>query len=429
MSEALTGPRVRADRLLGQIASTVLLVTLALGLVVPKLAGAGFLMLALLSLIWLESAYRHRRIGLQSVERTLYFVIAAFVLVWLASWWLHGLDPVGSESVGRILRLLMIIPLVLFLSRIEDLQRSWWLGLALGAMASGLYALWFTITGETGDWDGRVGGPTNPIYFGGIVLAFGLMLLPRITDEHLPAVHRMMAAAGVIMAILASALSGSRGAWIAFPLLLLLYVVRPVHQQRAWLRLVLPVSIVFVAIAISLLPIAQLGERFGTGWEGLMALLNGQKPGGTLGIRIDLWQVAVQAIRDAFLFGGGPGYFRSALEQAVAAGQVDPYLLRYHHPHNQFLSALLIGGIPGLISLVLMLGCPLLLFTRAWLGASASQRAMAWCGLTSLIVLFVMMLSESIFQRNNGIVWFVVLLAVNAALVLSQRATAQPGDG
>lgn len=413
--------RVAADSWLGRIAAAVLLLTLALGLVVPKLAGAGFLLLSLLGLIWLESALRSRQMRLAAHEKLLFLAVLLFVSVWLIAWWVHGLHPVGADDVGRILRLLLIIPLYLFLRRIDGLERSWWAGLTLGAMGAGVYALWFSLTGAPGEWQGRVGGPTNPIYFGGVVLAFGLMLLPRVADVTLAVPLRLLVALAVLLALLASALSGSRGAWLALPPLLILYVLTLGSRQHAHWRFGVPLLLLATALIISLMPMVPLGDRFADAIAAITAMLQGDPPSGTLGIRWALWQISMAGAIEHLGFGGGPGAFRHYLETAAASGRLDPALLEFEHPHNQYISALLIAGIPGLACLLLLLGLPLWRFFRLWQTGLERTRLLGWCGLTVIVVLAVMALSESIFQRNNGIVWFSLLTAASAALVQGRR--------
>ncbi|MFN2334157.1 MAG: hypothetical protein ABR550_07005, partial [Wenzhouxiangellaceae bacterium] len=201
------------------------------------------------------------RWALTGHERLLVFSVSLFVLVWLLAWLLHGLDATGVDDVGRILRLLLIIPLYLFLSRVQGLEKSWWYGLAAAAAIAGIYAIAFVVSGSAGQWAGRVGGSTNPIYFGGVVLAFALMLLPLITSQRMRPTGRLAFAVAALLGITASALSGSRGAWLALPLLLCLYLVTLGTRQNPLKRFGIPVAILGFAVALAALPGVPLGER------------------------------------------------------------------------------------------------------------------------------------------------------------------------
>jgi len=408
---------IRASSWLGRITALILFLGLALGLVLPKIAGGVFLLLALMGIIWLEPGLARRRWDLDGHERLLIFAVIAFVAVWLLAWLAHGLGPIGGEDVGRILRLLLIIPACIFLARVDGLERSWWAGLATGAIVSGLYAIAFAVAGEPGTWAERVGGPTNPIYFGGVVLAFSVMLLPHLADSRaLPVVRALMAIA-VMLGFIASALSGSRGAWLALLPLLVIYLLTLGTRQAPLVRFGMPLTIVVVAVVISMLPGVPLGQRVIDAFSAFGAAGGEIVREDTLAVRWALWQLSLDQLRDAWFFGLGPEGFRAALEQAVDRGSVPAWFLEYHHPHNQYISALMIAGLPGLFTLLLLFGVPLRRFAMLWRTGLERTRLCGWAGLAALSLLAVMALSESIFQRNSGIIWFALLLAAGHAMV------------
>jgi hypothetical protein len=49
---------------------------------------------------------------------------------------------------------------------------------------------------------------------------------------------------------------------------------------------------------------------------------------------------------------------------------------------------------------------------------SRQCRYLAWCALAGGVVLAVMALSESIFERSAGVVWYALLTSVSAALAV-----------
>jgi len=411
---------------LGRLTALVLFTGLALGLVVPKVAGGVFLLLSLMGIIWLEPGLTRRRLGLDAHERLLTLVVFSFVGVWLAAWLCHGLGPVGGDDVGRILRLLLIIPAYLFLARVEGLDRAWWAGLAAGAIIAGGYGIVFMLVGEPGSWADRVGGPTNPIYFGGVVLALSMMLMPRVADpESRPALRLLMLLA-LVLGLTASAISGSRGAWLALIPLLVLYLLTLGTRQQPVKRFGVPLLILALALVLAFLPGVPLGQRVIDAFASSGSFGAEIAREDTLAVRWALWQLSFDQLRDGWLFGLGPDGFRAALESAVEQGRLPDWFLEYHHPHNQFISALLIAGLPGLITLVLLFAVPMRRFARLWRTGLQRTRLVAWSGLAAVGVLAVMSISESIFQRNSGIVWFGLLLAGSYAMVqVRQRSELQ----
>ena len=413
--------RIDARSPLGLASGLILLLALALGLILPKVAGAGFLLLGLISLVWLTANRAWHLRGLHASEQLLTVAATLYVGITLLAVLWHGLDPAATQTVGRVARLLLILPLFLYLRQIQNLAPFWWLGLAGGALIAGIHAWWFLLSGQIGEFEARAGGATNPIYFGGIALLMAIMLLPRIASSEVPGWQRLLAAVAMFGGISASLLSGSRGAWLAaLPLLLLYMLSFGARSARAW-RFGLPALLLFAALALNVLPQVNMDERMADVGRELAASLSGQAAEGGVAERLQMWRIAGRLILQQPWLGPGPGAFEQALAEAVAAGQVNPQLLDYRHPHNQFLSALLYAGLPGLICLLLLFALPLRRFWLMRRSSLISTLNLAWCGIAAVGMLAVMALSESIFERNIGVVWFSLLLAASLALVASER--------
>ena len=413
--------RIPAHHGLARATGLVLLLTLALGLVLPKWAGAGFLLLGLVSLVWLSVTRTWHLRGLHASERLLAIAATLYVLATLGGLVWHGFDPAGTQALGRILRLLLILPLFLYLRQIDGLAPYWWHGLVAGGLIAGGYAWWFLLSGQIGEFEDRVGGATNPIYFGGVALLMAFMLLPRLSDAQLHPGARLLAAGGMLGGISASLLSGSRGAWVAALPLLLLFLVSFMQQlPRVW-RYLVPLLLIGSVALLNLLPQVNMDQRMLDVAREISAAVQGRTLEGGVSERLQMWPIAIQLIHDQPWLGPGPGAFEAALAAAVAAGEVHPQLLDYRHPHNQFLSALLYAGLPGLLGLILLFGLPLRRFWLMRQSSLVSTQQLAWCGLAAVTMLAAMAFSESIFERNIGVIWFSLILASTLGLLASER--------
>jgi (heptosyl)LPS beta-1,4-glucosyltransferase len=412
---------VRLTSPLGLTTAIILFLALALGLIVPKVAGTALIVLGLISIIWLTLRREWTISNMHASERVLVIAATGYVLVIMLGWIWHGLDPAAGQGLGRHARLLLILPLFLFLRRVDDLAPTWWWGIYSGALLAGGYAWWFLLTGQIGEFESRAGGATNPIYFGGISLLMAFMLLPRISDAALPGWERGAAVLAVLGGVSASLLSGSRGAWVAALPLLVLYAALFGHRfRRAW-RLGLPLAFALGALSLSLLPQVDMDQRMLAVFQELAAALQGQVIEGGVSERIDMWRITLAILADQPWLGPGAGAFEKAVSEAVAAGTALPKLLEYRHPHNQFLSAMLYAGVPGLVGLVLLFGLPLRRFWLLHCSSLDSTGHLAWAGLAAVLMLAVMAMSESIFERNIGVVWFALVIGVALALVFSER--------
>lgn len=412
------GQTAVAGTMLARLTAGILFAALALGAVIPKVAGGAYLALALIGIIWLSVRGAWHRPRPVRHEKLLILVILAFAGVYLLSWAWHGFDLSDTAGLRRLLRVALIIPIYLFLRRVDGLEPAWWNGLTAAAWICGGYALWTLLTGDGGQ---RVEGPTNPIYFGGVTLIFGLMLLARVVDRSLGLPARLFAAAAVIMALMASALSGSRGAWLALFPLALLYVSTLGSREPPAVRFGVPAAAVAVTLAVGLMPFAPLGERMTEGVQEAISIVRGDDSERSVGQRTQMWRLAADDIRSYPAAGTGPSGFRKALEEAVENGRLDRRYLAYRHPHNQYLSALLLAGMPGLAVLLLLLAVPAVRYTNQWQGVIRGNRLLGWCGLVTVFVLGTMMLTESLFERNAGIVWFGLLVAGVSGLITARR--------
>lgn len=421
-----TLPAVPVDSVLGRVVAGLVVLGLGLGLIVPKVAGGAFLLLSAIAIVWLEPALTRRRTAALTVagDARLIVAVAGFVGLWLLAWAGTGLNEAGADDVGRILRLLLIVPLYLFLRRVQGLEAALWWGASFGAVLAAVHAINLTVDPSANPWDGRVGAATNPIYFGGIVLIFALILLPRAASPDTRPVERVVTAIGLLAGLLAAALSGSRGAWIAVPVLLGVYMLVFARGQRPLRRFGWPLGLILVAALLTLIPGVPLGDRLLDAIDSLKASGVELDPWDTLAVRWELWSVAGGVIAEHPWAGAGPGAFEAAMQVAAADG-LHPELLRYQHPHSQYLSALILNGPVGLLALLLLFATPLLLARRALASSDRSRRSVAWSTCVVIGVLAVVAIGESIFQRNVGIVWFALLTSLTLALT---RSTAPPTE-
>lgn len=423
MTESI-GTRVAADSKLSRCTGVVLFLTLALGLVVPDALDAGVVALGLLSAGWLAVGDHWRGHGLHRLEWLLLLATVAFVLAWFAAWFLHGLSPAGISTAERLPKLLAVIPLFLFLRRVDGLENAWWNGVVAGAFVAGAYALWFTLTGQVGEYGARVTGPTNPIYFGGFSMAFALMLIPRLADERQSSWARSLTGAAIILAFVANALSGSRGAWLAIPALLAVYLFTAGAGQPARWRIGVPVVVLAISLVVLFNPFLPMNDRLDETLAELSVIAGGENGNGGVGLRLQFWEIAGSLIGQHPITGTGPGSFRVALVESVQVGEYAETLLRYDHPHNQYISALVDGGVGLLAILVVLFAAPVLLVSPLSRRFSRQCRYLAWCALAAGVVIAVIALSESLFVRNDGVTWFVLLAATTTALASGSNQTA-----
>lgn len=181
--------------------------------------------LGLLSLVGLWVWVRHGFAPHMSRDEWLF--VAAFALFFLGavlSFQFGTQTDAGFRLLGRYLRLMFVFPALLALRRYRPSPAVVWAGLGLGALALGADAVW-----EQVQANGflRADGDTNvAILFGDLatLTTFAFAAGYLYIDGRLPRLGPWLVSVGVLAGLLACFLSGTRGAWLAMPVLIILFL-------------------------------------------------------------------------------------------------------------------------------------------------------------------------------------------------------------
>lgn len=209
----------QADRLLRLLAASVVLLFPAACLLINRSDSLSLLLLGLIGFrVWIRNGFK------SGFSRGDWLFVAAFagffLVVVLAFEFGHQTDE-GFRLLGRYLRLLFVLPVLLALRRYRPPAPVVWAGLGLGALVLGLDAVW-----ESLDARGflRPDGDTNVAILFGDLTTFAFAAGYIYIDGRLPRLGPFLVAGCVLLGLLASFLSGTRGAWVAMPVLLVLFL-------------------------------------------------------------------------------------------------------------------------------------------------------------------------------------------------------------
>lgn len=225
---------------------------------------ADSVILLLLGIIGTYVFLRHGigRLHLGRQEFLLMGIFLGWYLVIVLCYFVGDRTDVGFKLLGRNLRLLFFIPAFIACRRYLRDTRFLWFGLALAPFGSLLYALWqFNLA----HGDIRASGAVEVIPFGDLAIAMGFMALasfyvtrrPRRTWQYL------LAGAALIAGTLTSILSGTRGGWIALPVLIVIAILVLSENSRKRAIKILIALFVLAILAISLSPASLISDRIG----------------------------------------------------------------------------------------------------------------------------------------------------------------------
>ena len=382
-------------------------------------------------------------------------VIPAYA-VWAALvWWRHGRTSRALHAGGitsfTLATVAVLLSALASLSvrtvDIEGLRLAAWFGLAAliagtvrvlpsgreASNALGWGATWgASLAGVTAMIDiGVLGAPRaegftgNAIVFGNLALVLGAVawwLGPR-----------RWAVPAVAMALVASMLSGSRGGWLAVPVLAGLALAD--HRRRGGTVPLgrIATAAVGLTAAVVLMGGGMPVERLQAALNDVTDYMGAEAPepatGTSIGARFEAWRAAGEVIRDHPLLGVGWGNLGEAFDAQVADGSRHPRIATFTHAHHHLLGALASAGIVGLMTHVAVLAVPAWWCRRAWRSDSASARRLGGLGLAVVGAYVVFGQTEAIFDDGIAVALYALVTGVVLRHLddLVRRRTAEQG--
>jgi O-antigen ligase len=287
--------------------------------------------------------------------------------------------------------------------------RVLWLGACGGALAGTVFVAWQRF----GLHMARPGGLLNPITFGDLSICLALLSLVGAIEGR-TAATRALAWAGVLAGTLASLLTGSRGGWLALPLIFVLLAWRRDLVPRR-LALALPLLAGALAALAYAVPQTGLRERVGDAVSDVRLYLAHDPAYTSIGVRLELWRAGLMLVREHPWTGLDTPVYKRRMRTWIAQGRLRPVVLAPPEPphmHNDVLQALVTRGIPGLPIWLGTLLAPLAFFWsrlgEAEKGSAAWSAALA--GLLLVLAYASFGLSEVIFYSMKGSVFYALMV-------------------
>jgi O-antigen ligase len=287
--------------------------------------------------------------------------------------------------------------------------RVLWLGACGGALAGTVFVAWQRFALGVA----RPGGLLNPITFGDLSICLALLALVGAMETR-TAAARVLAWTGVLAGTLASLLTGSRGGWLALPLIFLLLAWRRDLVPR---RVALALPLLAGALAALAYAVPQTGvrARVGDAISDVRLYLAHDPAYTSIGVRLELWRAGLMLVREHPWTGLDTPVYKRRMRAWVAQGRLRPVVLAPPEPphmHNDVLQALVTRGIPGLPIWLGTLLAPLAFFWRR-LG-EAEKASSAWsaalAGLLLVLAYASFGLSEVIFYSMKGSVFYALMV-------------------
>jgi len=318
-------------------------------------------------------------------------------------WQVKGLDKPS--------RFLLVIPVVFLLLRSTGPKEWLWYGIVAGAMlAFGLALYERLVLGIP-----RANGAEHPIMFGDTGMMLGLLSFAAAIYFFVQkqSVWLLAALLAGIAGVGASVLSGSRGGWVAVPLigLFLFWECRDLLGKKLLIRIS---STAFLSIVVVVaIPQTGIQKRVGEAINNISDYRSGVTSDTSVGARFDMWKAAIYMFQQAPVFGVGESQVQRIKEQLAADRVISVNSVPYDHAHNEYLQALSTRGIVGLLLLMAMYLVPLKLFLRKLRQHKDNWRIRSYAIGGALIPMCYMdfALTQTMFMHNIGVMMFAFPIA------------------
>lgn len=326
-------------------------------------------------------------------------------------------------------RFLLAIPVFLFAlrSRLAPAQAlQWILPLALGLALAEL-----EIHGHDPRWraDRATTHVVDPLVFGYLTLAFGLMCLVSIAPGDWRGRGRwsvLVRLAGLALGLYLSVRSGSRSGWLAVPIVVGVWLHHHWGRGHRFATAAVLLAAAIIPLAAYLLVPAVADRVDLVAREIADYSWHTVSEDTSIGLRITYLRIAADLFA-LYPWGGIGDTARAGPELVGLFAYASPKALQGAFGsafHNQIVSNAVRNGIPGLVATAALLLVPLLVCARALARGAAGQRQDAAMGMAFCTCLFVSSLSTEVVDLKFAASLYAVMAAVLCGAALAQRDAA-----
>lgn len=359
-------------------------------------------------------------LSLERTDRLILAVLLLFGVEGVLSWLWHGFDA----DVDKPIRAILAIPIFFLVLQARPSLKALWLGLATGVLASCILVLYQAWAMDIY----RPGAHMSPIRFGNLLLMQGMFCLAGVgwalglekrADRVSYTVLLLLAALG---GLVASAISGSRGAWVALPAVFVVVAIaywRFIPNKIKWVSLV---TAILAVVAIVSSPQLGVQQRAQEAVNDIVMYQEGQVAT-SVGLRFDSWKGAVLLIKEKPWLGWAQsGYEKASLQQGEQ-GVIHPAAAAFAHPHNEYLDVLVKRGLFGFIVLLILYCLPLVVFAQALRHHDWRIRSLALAGIVLPLSYLFFGISHPLVRSNSMIMVYAISLVVFMAYIRVQVKT------
>jgi len=287
--------------------------------------------------------------------------------------------------------MVLAIPVYLYIRRVGVNWQIVLIGAAIGAILSA-YLGWQQVE----MFRGRAAGFTNAVYYGGIVMLIWLFCLYGFFINK-GFLLKSFFALSFFAASYAVITSGTRGAWIALPLLLLLFLYFKTRDISLFRRLIGATAVLAVSILVYQFVLTGIHVRFNTAMNDITRYYQQHNSNTSVGARLEMWRGSWLIAQDNYFIGRGAKSYASGTSKLISENRIDPSIARFNGPHSQYFRTLIEQGLFGFVALLGIFITPLYWLVKK-LSIPDQSTHLVFFGGGVIVAFMVFMISVSALQ-------------------------------
>ncbi|EER47360.1 hypothetical protein AM305_08534 [Actinobacillus minor NM305] len=321
----------------------------------------------------------------------------------------------GFREVDNPSRILLFIPIILLLTQLLYHINFIFYAIPIGAITTGILALIQKFyLGLPKPFPGIM-----HIQAGDISIALASFSIAIAIFWGSKKNHKWMSISilGAILGILASVLSGARGGWVGFPLVVLaiLFCYRDFLNKKL---IVISLSVIAILIiTVASIPKFGVTQRYNAAKTDIIRYLEKGHKSTSLGARFDMWENAILGIQEKPILGWGSKGYIELKKQQVANKTMAKSTLHFNDTHNQYLDAFVKRGFVGFLGLMLIILVPLQFFLKRMSSAHLEVKAIAILGFIHIFSTIFYFLSQTYLAHNSGSIFYFFLVIIFYSLI------------
>ena len=293
-------------------------------------------------------------------EKTLFWILASAFGVFQLSSLVNGWDYDSTKALGVEIIFLLAIPLYLLVRRSKN-SGKW--------LIWGIFAGSFILAGQT-TYEVyylnhlRAEGVYSPIIYGsfGVMYAFIIFTSRKVITSK-PGLY-ILTTLSILLALYAAVLAGSRGAYVAIPILIALIVAMQYRNWRGGVFIIASILLMIVAYSHSSLLQSRVNQATTNvqNYFNSTDTVNSIAGGTSAGVRFEMWKAALLIFKENPALGVGRNHYKGNAKKFVEQGVVNPLVSKHGHAHNLYFDFLASNGLLGFVMVMLVFLYPIYLF-------------------------------------------------------------------